>query len=394
MSKKITALLALFLIITSCAVKQTRELLTSGEYDAAIKNAVDELKVNKNAKGKQDYVYILEEAFAKAKERDLNNIALWSKDTNPKNLEKIYNTYVQLNYRQEDIKPLLPLHYLKENKDAVFPFEDYNDALVKSKDAYCKHLYDNSKALLATKDKMSFRRAYDDLTLLETLNSAYKDTAKLKDEALAKGIDYVLVTTKNNTETIIPKRLQDDLLNFSTYGLNDKWTTYHSIRQKGLIYDYGLLVSFTNISISPEEIKEKIYDKVKTIKDGYKDNVATGNGIKDGQGNPVKIDNMIDVKIKIDEFSQSKTCQVVAKLDFTDLDTGQLIETTTISGGVDFKNMYATYKGDKRACDAKYYPTFDQKALPFPSNEQMVYDAGEDLKAKLKDIIVKNKFRK
>jgi hypothetical protein len=32
--------------------------------------------------------------------------------------------------------------------------------------------------------------------------------------------------------------------------------------------------------------------------------------------------------------------------------------------------------------------------VPFPSNEQMVYDSGEDLKAKLKDIIVRNKFRR
>ena len=62
--KKITSLLALFLIVTSCGVKQTRNYLTSGEYDAAINNAVDGLRGNKNAKGKQDYVYLLEEAFA------------------------------------------------------------------------------------------------------------------------------------------------------------------------------------------------------------------------------------------------------------------------------------------------------------------------------------------
>jgi hypothetical protein len=391
--KKITSLLALFIISSSCAVKQTHELLTSGEYDAAIRNAVDGLRANKNAKGKQDYVYILEEAFAKAKERDLRDINDWFKDANPQNLEKIYNTYVQLNYRQETIKPLLPLHFLKENKDAIFPFDDYSNALVKSKEAYCKYLYDNSKALIATKDKKSCRRAYEDLTALETLISGYKDSAKLKEEALAKGIDYVLVTTKNNTDVIIPKRLQDELLNFDTYNLNDKWTTYHSLAQKGLVYDFDLLIDFKNIAISPEEVKENLFEKVKSVKDGFQNNVLTGNTMKDGQGNPVKVDNMVEVRIKIDEFTQSKTCQVTARLDFTDLDNGQIAKTTTISGSVDFKNVYATFKGDKRACDPKYLPTFDKKALPFPTNEQMVYDAGNDLKAKLKDIIAKNKFR-
>ena len=113
--KKITFFLSLFIIVTACGVRQTRDLVTSGEYDAAIQNAIEGLQGNKNAKGKQEYVYLLEEAFAKAKERDLSSIQALFKDTNPKNLEKIYTTYVQLNYRQENIKPLLPLKLLKEN---------------------------------------------------------------------------------------------------------------------------------------------------------------------------------------------------------------------------------------------------------------------------------------
>jgi hypothetical protein len=56
--------------------------------------------------------------------------------------------------------------------------------------------------------------------------------------------------------------------------------------------------------------------------------------------------------------------------------------------------MYSTYKGDKRACEDTYYPNFNRRAVPFPSNEQMVFDTGNDLKAKLKDIIVRNKFRR
>ena len=104
--KKTISLLAFFLILSSCGVRQTRDLLTSGDYDAAIQNAVEGLRGNKTAKGKQDYVYMLEEAFAKAKERDLRNINLWFKDANPQNLEKIYETYVQLNSRQERIRPI------------------------------------------------------------------------------------------------------------------------------------------------------------------------------------------------------------------------------------------------------------------------------------------------
>ncbi|QBZ98722.1 hypothetical protein [Flavobacterium sangjuense] len=393
--KKITSLLALFLIITSCGVKQTRELLTSGDYDAAIRNAVDGLRGNKNAKGRQDYVYMLEEAFAKAKERDLRNINGWFKDANPQNLEKIYETYIQLNFRQEQIRPLLPLKLLKEGRDAQFPFDDYTDQIVSSKNALSKYLYDNSKALLVTKDKMTIRRAYDDLVYLESINPGFKDVAKLTDEAKFKGTDFVSVYTKNETNMVIPVRLENDLLDFSTYGLNDKWTVYHSNRQKGIDYDYGLIVNFRQINISPEQVKEKQFDKEKLIKDGVKNLLdANGHVVKDSLGNPIKVDNMKTIRISIYEFSQTKACQVTAKVDYINFKNNQLIETFPLASEFVFTNIYSRYKGDKRACEETYYPNFDRKAVPFPSNEQMVFDTGNDLKAKLKDIISRNKFRR
>ena len=393
--KKITSVLALFLIVTSCGVKQTRALLTSGDYDAAIRNAVDGLRGNKNAKGKQDYVYMLEEAFAKVKERDLRDINSWFKDTNPQNLEKIYNTYVQLNYRQEQIRPLLPLKLLQERRDAQFPFDDYTDQIVSSKNALSKYLYDNSKALLLTKDKMTIRRAYDDLVYLESINPGFKDVAKLTDEAKFKGTDFVNVYFKNETNMVIPVRLENDLLDFSTYGLNDKWTDYHSNRQKGIDYDYVLIVNFRQINISPEQVKEKQFDKEKLIKDGVKNLLDTnGNIVKDSLGHPVKVDNMRTVRISIYEFSQIKSCQVTAKVDYINFKTNQLIETFPLASEFVFSNIYSNYKGDKRACEDTYYSNFDRRVVPFPSNEQMVFDTGNDLKAKLKDIISRNKFRR
>ncbi len=393
--KKTTFLLALFILVTACGIKQTRELLTSGDYDGVVRNAVDGLQGNKNAKGKQDYVYLLEEAFAKAKERDLNDINAMFKDANPRNLEKIYNTYVQLNYRQEQIRPLLPLKLLKEGREAKFTFDDYTDQIVSSKNALSKYLYDNSKALLVTKDKLTIRRAYDDLMYLESLNPGFKDTAKLIDEAKAKGTDYVSVYTKNETNLVIPIRLENDLLDFSTYGLNDKWTVYHSNRVKGIDYDYGLIVNFRDIKISPEQIKEKQFDKEKQIKDGQKNLVdAQGHVVKDSLGHPIKVDNMKTIKVSIYEFSQTKACQVTAKVDYINFKTNQLIDTFPLSSEFVFTNVYANYRGDKRACEDTYYANFDRKVLPFPTNEQMILDSGNDLKAKLKDIIINHKIRK
>jgi hypothetical protein len=392
--KKIINLL-LLVILVSCGVKQTTNLLSSGEYDAAIDNAVNSLRGNKDKKGKQDYVSLLEEAFAKAKERDLRAINLMIKDANPQKLEKIYDTYILLNNRQEQIRPRLPLRLVKQNREAKFEFEDYSDQIVSSKNALAKYLYENAKALLYTKDKMTIRRAYDDLVYLEQLSPNFKDTKKLIDEASAKGIDYVTVSLKNDTKMVIPQDLQRDLLDFSTYGLNDKWTVYHSNKLKSTSYDYAITVNFRDILISPEQIKEKQFIKEKQIKDGVKNLVdANGNVVKDSLGNAIKVDKFKTIKVDIYEFRQFKSVQVTAKVDYIDLKTNQLIETFPISSEFIFENIYSNYRGDKRAADESYYTYFGRKAVPFPSNEQMVFDTGEDLKLKLKNIIIRNKLRK
>ena len=392
--KKTTLLFISFLLI-ACGVKQTQNLLSSGNYDEAIDKAVQSLKNNKNAKGKQDYIYLLQEAYEKANERDLRNVDAWFKDANPRNLEKIYDTYVNLNRRQEIIRPLLPLKLLKEGRNAEFIFNDYTYQIVSSKNALAKHLYDNSKALLATKDKMSYRRAYDDLVYLDELSPNFKDVGQLIQTAKVMGTDYVNVYTKNETNMVIPVRLQNDLLDFSTYGLNDQWTVYHNNKIKGIDYDYGLVVNFRQINISPEQIKEKEFYKEKQIKDGTKTLLdSNGNVVKDSLGNPIKVDNFKTIKASIYEYRQYKSAQVTAKVDYIDLKSNQLLETFPLTSEYIFDYVYAKYTGDKRACEENYYQYFDRRAVPFPSNEQMVYDTGEDLKAKLKAIITNNKFRR
>ena len=392
--KKITLLLSLFILISSCGVKQTQNLLSSGNYDQAIDNAVSNLRTNKDKKGKQDYVYLLEEAFAKAKERDLNAINLLAKDANPAQLEKMYNTYLQLNSRQEKIKPLLPLKLIKEGRNAIFPFDNYNDQIIDSKNALSAYLYTNAKKLMGTSDKMNYRKAYDDMEYLNQITPNYKNVLQLMDEAKFKGSDYVSVYTKNETNMIIPVRLQNDLLDFSTYGLNDKWTVYHSNKQKGIDYEYGMVINFRHIYISPEQIKEREFIKDRIIKDGVKKLIdANGKEVLDEKGKVVMVDDMRNATVRIYEFRQFKSCQITAKVDYINFRSNQLLQSFPIASEFIFENIYATYKGDRRASDDNYYSYFDKRAVAFPSNEQMVYDTGEDLKAKIKDIISRNRFR-
>lgn len=395
MKKTITLLLLIGFLFSCSGVKHTQTMLSDGNYDGAIGKAVENLRTNKTSKGKQDYVYLLEEAFAKAKQRDLEAINMWEKEANPSNLEKIFNTYTQLHNRQERIKPILPLPLIKEGRNAIFPFEDYSTQIVNSKNKLSLYLYENSKKLMKVNDKLTFRRAFDDFDYLNRINPDYKDVKKLMDECFLKGTDFVHVYTRNETNMVIPVRLEGDMLDFSTFGLNDKWTVYHSNKQKDVKYDYALLVNFRNISVSPEQIKEREFIKEKEITDGKKPLLdQNGNQVKDEKGNIVMVDNLKNVRATIYEFKQFKACQITAKIDYLDLKTNQLIDAFPVTSEFVFEHIYASHNGDRRACDDSYLPYFGRRSVAFPTTEQMIYDSGEDLKMKLKNIIQRNKFRR
>ena len=390
--RKFTLLFAFF-AISSCALKQTRQMLASGDYDSAIDNAVYKLRSDKDKKGNQDYVYLLEEAYSKAVERDVREIDAMMKDASPRNLERIFNTYVQLNNRQEKVRPLLPLRKIAQNKEAKFGFSDYSDQIVSSKNALAKYLYDNTKALLATHDKMSYRRAYEDLNYLNQIAPNFKDVPALIRTAHEKGCDYVNVFARNETNVVIPRRLESDLLDFSTYGLNDEWTVYHSTKQQNLKYDFGISLNFRQINVSPEQIREREFTKEKEIKVGRRKKMRGRYPVLDSVGKQVYEDVFKVVKCQVREFTQYKAAQVTAKVEYIDLGSNQLLQAFPISSEFVFQNVYATYRGDKRAIGNDYLPMFNQRPMPFPTNEQMVFDTGEDLKGKLKNVIVRNKIR-
>ncbi|MDP3352996.1 MAG: hypothetical protein Q8S44_04575 [Flavobacteriaceae bacterium] len=387
-------IISLLLIVTSCSgVKKTQSALHSGNYDQAIDIAVDNLKTNKNKKNKQDYVVLLEEAFVKAVERDEKRLKLLKADNNPASLNEIFTIYNNLDRRQEIIKPLLPLKVQNGNRNAKFTFRDYTNELVDSKNKLSNHLYQQAISLLKSNNKDQARTAYQDLTYLNQINPNYKNVRQLLDEAHYKGTNFVIVDLINDTPIAIPRRLEDDLLNFNAYGLNNFWTVYHTQSDPKIDYDLQMLIRFRSIDISPEQIKERIIIKEKEIKDGYTYVYdSKGNVKKDSLGNDIKKDKYIKIKSTIIEITQHKAAHVAAQVEYVDLKNKQLINSFPVASEFIFENNFATFKGDRRALEAPYIDWINRKFVPFPSSEQMIYDTGEDLKEKIKAIIKRQKF--
>ncbi len=394
--KKLLLLLSVFIITSSCSsVKKTEKALNTGNYDQAINIALNKLRTNKGKKGKQPYILMLEEAFAKVVNRDIEAVNYLERDGNPANLERIYNTYVSMKNRQERIKPLLPLYVVEQGRNANFLMDNYDQRILTTKDKLSKYLYDNAKALLSSAQrKTDFRNVYENLVYLDKITPNYKNTRVLIEEAHLKGTDFVKVTMKNRTNVVIPRRLESDLLNFGTYGLDDLWTVYHSQPQKTTSYDYAMEVTLREINISPEKVRERQLQREKMVKDGWEYLLdEEGNVVKDEEGNKIKVDKMVKVRCEYYEFTQFKAANVVGNVQYKNLRTKQLLEAFPIASEFVFEHIYANYSGDKRALEDDLVRFLGLQAVPFPTNEQMVYDSGEDLKNKIKNIITNYRFR-
>lgn len=387
--------IAFILLITSCSsIKKTQEAISNGNYDSAINTSVENLKRNKTKKRNQPYILLLEEAFTKATAKDLARINFLKKENNPEKIETIFVLYENLKRRQETLKPLLPLFILAEKRDAVFQFTNYDDEIIANKNQLSAYLYSKAKKLFNANNKFDYRAAYNDLEYIEKVNPNYKDVRNLIAIAHERGVDFVLVSMKNQTQQVLPKRLEEDLLNFNTYGLNELWTVYHGAKDAKITYDFGLELNLRKIKVSPEQVREKEIIKEKEVKDGFKYLLdKNGDQVLDEEGNKIKVDKLVSIRCELYQFTQFKSAKVIGRVKYINLSSKQTIQTYPIVSTFAFQHAYAKFKGDRRALESTYKDLIRLRVVSFPTNEQMIYDAGQDLKQKLKAIITRNSFR-
>ncbi|OUR95063.1 hypothetical protein A9Q87_00540 [Flavobacteriales bacterium 34_180_T64] len=392
--KRLLLLTVLLSVLVSCSGrKQIEKALYAGNYDAAITTALKKLDNNKDKKRKQQLIVMLEDAYQKVLERDLNSIEHLKKDGNPEQFKSIYSIYMNLNARQEAIKPVLPLKI--NGKSIRFTFNDYSTEIVDYRYKTSDYLIDKGISLLDDVDKYRSREAFVIFKYIEQINPNFEENRSLMDEAHEKGMDYVIVDIKNRTHQIIPQRLEDDLLNLDTYGLNQFWIQYHANIDNNCVYDYAMQLQLKRINISPEKIYEKQLLREKQIVDGWEYQLDTNaNVMQDSLGNDIKVDKIVTVRARYFKFNQFKSTQVIADVIYTDLKSNQTLDAFTIDSEFVFDHHYATYRGDRRALRKDDRNLLNNRRAHFPTDAQMVYDTGEDLKMQLKDIINSYRIRR
>ncbi len=392
--KHIYSLLILFFLVSACgSKKQISEAIASGKYDKAIDLAVKKLAKKKNAKSRDEYVLLLEEAYAKANDRDLREIQRLKNEDYAEKWEKIYRLYAQIMDRQDKVRPLLPLRIVSQNREARFDMTDYMKPLREARNRMVEVKYRQALAEMQKGTRTAYRTAYDLLEEIDRYYPDYKDVRQRMETCRQNGVAYVGVKIENKSDKIIPKKLQEELLDFEGNRANNFWTVYEPAGKDSLQYDYLVKLVFTAIQISPEKEQEKIIDQQREIQDGWnylRD--EKGNIVRDSTGKAIRTPRYVTVRARIHEYRQFKEAIVKARMDVYGLPGMKKLASEPLQAHYVFENRYLRVQGDKRALSDEYGQIINNVRKPFPTDEQMIYDAGQDIKARFKEILNKSEF--
>ena len=396
--KNIVLVLFISILLSSCGGSQkAASAVDSGNYHQAFDLAIANLNKDKTKSSNQKNIPILKEAYQKALQKDNQEIAILEKTSTKSNLQDIYQKYLLMDIRQDEVKTLQPLYF--EGQEYTFSFEDYSKKTAKAKRNLSKYLYDESRTLLSSSNKEDARLAHKNLEiLLYDLNSDYKgDIQSLLDQATVKANSFVLVTLNNK----ISSQLQDstsrsEIANFkkiNTSNFNNQWVKYHDQKENNIQYDFIVDFTLDKLQFVPEKLNQEVVAQKKRVQDGWKYTYdAKGNVMKDKDGNDIKEAKYIDVTAEVQLLQQVKSATVNGSLIIKNYKTGQVINTNPLAGEAKLENVYAKYRGDQRAIEEKYYDALNNKKALFPADEVFKKYALENLKQQAMGILNQQKF--
>ncbi|WP_313094131.1 hypothetical protein [Empedobacter sp.] len=390
MKIKLLALTLSLLFFTNCnSYKSANSALVSGNFQQAFEQSTQAYFKNPSEKNGIKYVPLIFEAYTKGQQEDENRLKQIETLTNPSKYQEAYQIINRLQERQKTIAGIDGRSI--SGKTYNFKTKDYSVAYKTIQEKYAQFLYDEGKSFLNQGGKLNAQTAYQKFQVLESVYSNYKDTRSLMNTARTNGMYKVLVQLVNNTEVVIPKLLEKDLLDFNSYGLDSNWTEFYTGKLNSS-YDYVIQLSFETINVSSEREKIEVHNFEKKIVDGKEELVQNGEVVKDKDGKPVMVDRYITVKSRFEEVQRIKEAAITAGYYLIDNQKEQAIDSKNLVSQYIFRDSYGTYKGDRRSLDRDYINMIGRRPAPFPSNEQMIFDCGQDLKRKFKNEIIRMKL--
>ncbi|MDR9400414.1 MAG: hypothetical protein RI558_03235 [Psychroflexus sp.] len=390
--KKVFCVIFILSLVACNSTKKVKQNLLSGNYYEAIQMAVNQLQKGKSNNKTQEQKLLLQQAFEKYVNKKKDQIKFWEKENVAQNAENIYNAYLDLKNIQNQIKPFLPINHPDKKKPLKFKIDNYSDDILIAQDQYLSVLYNDAQNLINPDNKLNSRDAFYKLKEVINIDPNYKNASILREDAYQLGLEYVFIKAYNDTEKVIPEPLLVDLLDIDTYGLNDFWTVYHRNKESNINYDYDIVIAFKSIIFSPERIIEREESLSGEIEETLYQRNSDGEIIRDENGEKLTYTRTIQGEGRLQTIRQVKSVRVGAQVEYYRLPNDQRMAAYDLNSKYIFDNIYGIYEGDERILTDEQVAMINNRAVPFPSNEQMLLDAGNDIKNQLKQILKRNKI--
>ena len=376
---------SILLVSFGCSpIKKINNSVVSGEFDKAIDRTISELKKTRNKKKKTQYELILTDIYDRSVVDSKNKISRFKKDGNPEFFDDIYFEYEKLINRQNKLKNI-------SSERLNFNFENYDSELINFRYKTSDYFLNISNSFISNDNKFDYRKAYNYLIIIESINPNYLNTRSLIELCLVKGKDYILLNVINESKSVLFKDLENDILNIKGYDLNSTWKSFFTKNDsfEGT-YDFYIDLAFKSFIISPERLVQKEGFREKNIIDGLTYQLdEDGNVMKDSLGNDIKIDKLIKISVKSIESIQSKSAKVLAEIRLIDKKKN-IIDKFPLESEFWFRNRFLEYDGDKRVLTKNEIKLSKSRFIPFPSDEVLIFNNSENIKRKMKNIIYKS----
>jgi hypothetical protein len=386
MKKIVSVFFILMLIFSGCG--SSKKQLEKGNYDAALDKAVRQLR--KDSRDTRQ-IAILDKSYKTLNEQDNERIRFLKMEDKPANWDEIYQVNKRLNDRQAYVRTVTPLEL--NGKTLEYPYVDYMPEMVAAKRKSADFYYAHGNELMKSKLKESYRQAYYEFVRAKEYVGNYEGIDNKIDDAKYLGMSRVLISLQNRSILKFTQEFEEELLSLDLPRLNSEWVEYHTQNlDADTQYDYLVNVNVRNIVVSPDQTMQRDSVVKKEVEDGFNYQLdKKGNVMKDSLGNDIKTKKYKTLQCALIETIQSKVCQINGDIEVIQINPNKVLKKDPLGAQSDFENISARALGDIQALSQKQIEKTKSKAVPFPSDMEMVLRCSDALKQAINGAIQNNR---
>jgi len=386
MKRIIQVIFILTIVLSGCG--SSKKQLAKGNYGAAIDKAVKQLRKDPSD---VKQIAILDQSYKVANEQDNERIRFLKMEGRPNNWDEIYLVYKSLSDRQAYVRTALPLNM--NGKAIDYPYVDYIPEMVNAKRKAADFYYGHGNELMKNNIKELYRQAFAEFLRAKEYVGDYPGIDNKIQESKYLGMSRVFVSIQNSSIIKFPKEFEDDLLALDLPSLNSEWVEYHTLNlNSNTQYDYFVNVNVKNIAVSPDNSMQRDTVVKRDVEDGFSYQLdKKGNVMRDTSGNDIKIKKYKTLQCALIETLQTKACQITGDIEVIQVNPNKILKKDPIGAQSGFENVSARALGDTQALSATQLERTKSKAVPFPSDIEMVVRCSESLKMAIRGAIQNNR---